>query len=109
MIDNIRTTGAGPVYSTAPAHRAPATAAPVDGPAETKIPKTPPAEVLHALDRAQQVIADLASKNLEIRFAVNDGHVRTQLVDDEGRIVQEIPVRHGLDVLAGQRLFDGKA
>jgi hypothetical protein len=108
MIDNIRTTGTAPVYSTKPTNRTP-DAAPVIGPADTTIPKTPPPEVLQALDEAQKVIADLESRNLEIRFAVNDGKVRTQLVDSEGMVVQEIPVRHGLDMLAGKRLVDHRA
>lgn len=108
MIDNIASAGSGPVYPTRPTTRtAPATqAAPV---ADTSIPDKPPAEVLHALDAAQQVISDLAARNVEIRFQMTDGHVQTQLVDNDGKIIQEIPARHGLDILAGQNLVDLKA
>ena len=108
MIDNIATAGSGSVYPTRPANRTSAVT-PAATPADTSIPDKPPAEVLHALDTAQQVISDLASRNVEIRFAVEDGHVRTQLVDNNGEIIQEIPARHGLDILAGQHLVDHKA
>jgi hypothetical protein len=108
MIDNIATTGSGPVYPTRPVNRtAPVT--PATPPADTSIPDTPPAEVLHALDTAQQVISDLASRNVEIRFAIDEGRVRTQLLDNKGEIIQEIPARHGLDILAGRPLVDHKA
>jgi hypothetical protein len=109
MIDNIRTAGTGPVYGTNPTQRTKAAAPPVTGSKDSTIPATPPAEVLHALDRAQEIIADLASKNLEIRFDVTDGHVRTKLIDKDGHVVQEIPVRHGLDLLDGAPLLDHKA
>jgi|tagenome__1003787_1003787.scaffolds.fasta_scaffold20356998_2 hypothetical protein len=108
MIDNIATAGSGPVYPTRPVNRtAPVT--PATPPADTSIPDTPPAEVLHALDTAQQVLADLQSRNVDIRFAMDDGHVRTQLVDNKGEIIQEIPASHGLDILAGRPLVDHKA
>jgi hypothetical protein len=108
MIDNIASAGSGPVYPTRPTNRtAPVT--PATPAADPSIPDKPPAEVLHALDAAQQVISDLASRNVEIRFQVDDGHVRTQLVDNNGEIIQEIPARHGLDMLAGQHLVDHKA
>jgi hypothetical protein len=108
MIDNIASAGSGPVYPTRPTNRTSAVtpAAPV---ADTSIPDTPPAEVLHALDTAQQVMADLQSRNVEIRFEMADGHVRTQLVDNKGQVIQEIPARRGLDILAGQHLVDHKA
>src|SRR5690349_18482613 len=108
MIDNIATAGSGPVYPTRPTNRTSAAtpAAPV---ADTSIPDTPPAEVLHALDAAQQVMSDLASRNVEIRFQMDGGHVRTQLVDSKGQIIQEIPASHGLDILAGHHLVDSKA
>jgi hypothetical protein len=107
MIDNIASAGTGPVYPTSPAKRVtPVTPASA---ADTAIPDTPPAEVLHALDTAQQVMADLQSRNVEIRFAMDGGHVRTQLVDNKGQIIQEIPAARGLDILAGQHLVDHKA
>jgi hypothetical protein len=107
MIDNINTAGTGPVYPTAPATKTKPTAAtPSKGTVDTSVPDTPPQEVLHALDTAQGVVNDLASKNLEMRFEVDDGTVRTQLIDSKGNIVQEIPARHGLDALAGRHVVD---
>ena len=108
MIDNIASAGTGPVYPTRPTNRATAVT-PAAQAADTTIPDTPPAEVLHALDAAQQVMADLQSRNVEIRFAMDGGHVRTQLVDNKGEIIQEIPASRGLDILAGQHLVDHKA
>jgi hypothetical protein len=110
MIDNIRTAATAPAYPTEkPASRTPA-APEVTGHVDTSIPATPPAELLHELDNAQQVVADLQSRNLEIRFAIDDGHVRTQLLDHDGKVVQELPARHALDILAGRsHLVDRKA
>ncbi len=73
------------------------------------MPDTLPAEVLHALDLAQQVVAELRSRDLELRFEVGDGHVRAQLVGGDGAIVCEIPARQGLDVLAGRHVLDQRA
>src|SRR3954447_11524068 len=108
MIDNIATAGSGPVYPTRPGNRTPPVT-PATPPADTSIPDTPPAEVLHALDTAQQVMSDLQSRNVEIRFEMSGGHVRTQLLDSKGELIQEIPARQGLDILAGQHLVDHKA
>lgn len=108
MIDNIASAGAGPVYPTRPTNRTSAVT-PAAHAADTSIPDTPPAEVLHALDAAQQVMTDLQSRNIEIRFAMDGGHVRTQLVDNKGEVIQEIPAARGLDILAGQNLVDHKA
>jgi hypothetical protein len=102
MIDNIKSAGTGPVYPAAPTSRSSAAVAPAETPADTSIPDTPPAEVLHALDQAQQVMADLKSRQLALRFDVSDGHVRAQMVDSDGNVVREIPARHGLDMLAGE-------
>ena len=108
MIDNIATAGSGPVYPTRPV-KSTAPTAKATQPADTSIPDTPPADVLHALDTAQQVMADLQSRNIEIRFAMDNGHVRTQLIDNKGQVIQEIPARHGLDLLAGKSMLDTKA
>jgi hypothetical protein len=108
MIDNIASAGSGPVYPTRPVNRTSAVT-PAAPAADTSIPDTPPAEVLHALDAAQQVLADLASRNVDIRFEMADGHVRTQLLDSKGELIQEIPASHGLDILSGQPLVDYKA
>src|SRR3954454_4632616 len=108
MIDNIASAASGPVYPTSPLNRT-SSVTPAAPAADTSIPDTPPAEVLHALDTAQQVLADLQSRNIDIRFAMDEGHVRTQLVDNKGEVIQEIPATHGLDILAGRPLVDHKA
>jgi hypothetical protein len=71
-----------------------------------EVPDTPPAEVLHALDMAQQVVSDLRSHNLELRFEVGEWPARAQLINGDGNIVCEIPARQGLDVLAGTPAVD---
>jgi len=97
------------VYPTRPT-KGVAPSAPAAPPEDTSIPETPPAEVLHALDQAQCLVSELASKNLELRFEVGDGPVRAQLVNSsDGRVVREMPARLGLDMLAGNHLVDHQA
>ena len=109
MIDNITAAGAGSVYPIKPTNGANRVAPTQHTPADTTIPDTPPAEVLHALDQAQQTVSELAGQNLELRFDVADGQIRAQLVDNTGTVVREMPARHGLDLLAGQNLIDQHA
>ena len=91
---------------TAP--RTPATGRPrgVESPtAGTGVPDTPPAEVLDALDAAQQVLDDLRQKQVNLSFSTEgEGslkRVRVEVRDASGELVREIPPRHLLDLLAG--------
>jgi uncharacterized FlaG/YvyC family protein len=64
---------------------------------------TPPAEVLLALDRAAQVLDDLAARQINLQFEV-DPHtqaVRVRVFDGDGNLVREIPPDRLLGILAG--------
>jgi FlaG protein len=111
MIDNVSSIGSGapvtpkqPVRSAAPLKVVP----PLDPTGEAESLETPPAEVLHALDHAQKVLADLRSKQLNLRYDVDPEtqRVYAQLVDQSGAVVREIPARHALDLLSGEHAVD---
>lgn len=67
------------------------------------VPSTPPPEVLHALNKAAQVLDDLAAKQINLHFEVDDqtNDVRVQVRDADGKVVREIPPRRLLDILSG--------
>jgi hypothetical protein len=109
MIHTISSVGSGPLYPTRPTSRTSAAAPSAGAQGDTTIPDTPPADVLHALDRAQQTMAELKARSLELRFEVGDGKIRAQMIDSDGNVVREMPARHGLDVLAGGNLVDHHA
>lgn len=66
------------------------------------IPASPPADMLEELDRAAGVIDDLAARNVNLHFEVDDKthKVRVQVVDGEGALLREIPATRMLDMLA---------
>jgi flagellar protein FlaG len=66
------------------------------------IPASPPADLLTELDRAASVIDDLASRQVNIHFNVDDksGKVQVQVMDGQGKLVREIPATRVLDVLS---------
>jgi len=85
----------------------PAEAPPVQTPREHDSAGLP-AEVLDSLDSAQRVLADLRARHIELRYVVDDKSkkVHAQLVRADGSVLREIPARHALDLLAGERVFD---
>ncbi len=68
---------------------------------------TPPPEVHQDLATAQQVIADLAARQVNLHFNVDHetGKVRVEMIDGSGRVIKEIPTRRLLDTLSGGGLL----
>ena len=65
-------------------------------------PLLPPA-LLHALDRAAEVAAELEARRLTVHFAPGeDSRVRAQVVDADGNVIRELPVGEALRLLSGQ-------
>jgi hypothetical protein len=64
-------------------------------------PLLPPA-LLHALDRAAEVAAELEARRLSVHFATGeDSRVRAQVVDADGNVIRELPVGEALRLLSG--------
>lgn len=93
--------GRPPVSTPAPTGQSSAATRP--GP----IPSSPPAEVLKALDTAALVLEELASKQINLHFEVDDRtqQVRIQVTDGEGRVVREIPPTELAEIAAGSGPF----
>ncbi len=70
-------------------------------------PGSPPPEVQADLATAQQVIADLAARQVNLHFDVDHdtGKVRVEMVDGNGQVIKEIPARRVLDTLSGGGLL----
>jgi hypothetical protein len=114
MIDNVSSIGSGaplapssPVRGAAPLKVVPA----LEPTGEAESLETPPAEVLHALDAAQQVLRDLHAHKVDLRYEVDPQtrKVHAQLVAADGSLIREIPARHALDLLAGEHAVDAVA
>jgi hypothetical protein len=69
------------------------------------VPKTPPPEVLYALDRAQSVIAELASRQVSMHISVDEetDQIRVALYDGDGKLIREVPASHATAMLSGER------
>jgi len=72
------------------------------GHVDEEFPASPPPDVLAELDRAAQVMHELARRNVNLHFEVDSQskEVRVQVLG-EGRLVREIPATRLLDVLSG--------
>jgi FlaG protein len=70
-------------------------------------PGSPPPQVQADLATAQQVIADLAARQVNLHFDVDHetGKVRVEMVDGNGQVIKEIPARRVLDTLSGGGLL----
>ena len=68
---------------------------------------TPPADVQQEFDVAARVIEELSSRQVNLHFDVDHeaGTVRVQVVNGEGSVIREIPVRGLLDTLSGGGLI----
>jgi len=68
---------------------------------------SPPVELQQDLATAQQVIADLASRQVNLHFEVDQssGKVRIEMIDGNGKLIREIPARRLLDTLSGGGLL----
>ena len=69
------------------------------------VPKTPPPEVLYALDRAQSVLAELASRQVSMHISVDEDtdKIHVALYDGEGKLIREVPASHATAMLSGER------
>jgi hypothetical protein len=74
--------------------------------AAAPIPRTPPSEVLEALDVAQRVLQELSRSQTTLKIDLENGpggrrlHIR--VLDGNGELVREIPPRRLAAVLAGE-------
>ena len=69
------------------------------------VPKTPPPEVLYALDRAQSVLAELASRQVSMHISVDEetDRIHVALYDGDGKLIREVPASHATAMLSGER------
>ena len=107
MLDGISAFG-GPGRIAGPA---PKTTSPVT--AEFKVPQgaapaeaypaVPPPEVLSSLDKAARVVEELAARQVNLYFAVDEKtqKVEVEVRDGNGKLMRTIPQSKALDVLAG--------
>src|SRR4051794_13616235 len=107
MLDSINTLGAAGQI-TGPARKANEPVAPAFQvqPAtrtEDGFPATPPPEVLASLDKAARVLDELSSRQVNLRFQVDDKtqKVHVEVRNGKGELVRQIPTSKALDVLAG--------
>ena len=70
-------------------------------------PGSPPPEVQADLATAQQVIAELMARQVNLHFDVDHdtGQVRVELLNGDGEVIKEIPARRVLDTLSGRGLL----
>jgi hypothetical protein len=70
-------------------------------------PGSPPPEVQAELATAQQVIAELAARQVNLHFDVDHdtGQVRVEMLNGDGELIKEIPARRVLDTLSGRGLL----
>jgi uncharacterized FlaG/YvyC family protein len=68
-------------------------------------PEAPPAEALEALDKAQEVLAELKAKQINLQFRVDEEANRIEVVvyDGTGHVLREVPPTDALDILAGEK------
>jgi hypothetical protein len=70
-------------------------------------PGSPPPEVQADLATAQQVIAELAARQVNLHFDVDQdtGQVRVEMLDGNGEVIKEVSARRVLDTLSGGGLL----
>ncbi len=68
---------------------------------------TPPPELQRDLATAQQVIAELSSRQVNLHFDVDQstGKVRVTMIDGNGKVIREVPAQRLLDTLSGGGLL----
>jgi hypothetical protein len=105
MIDRISpNTPPGTPGAARPAARAEGTFK-LDTAASGGVPASPPPEVLYALDRAQSVLAELASRQVSMHISVDEetSRIHVELRDAEGKLIREVPAAHATAMLSGER------
>jgi hypothetical protein len=70
-------------------------------------PGSPPPDVQADLATAQQVIAELTARQVNLHFDVDHdtGQVRVEVLNGDGEVIKEIPARRVLDTLSGGGLL----
>jgi hypothetical protein len=107
MLDGISAVGGqGRVAGPAPRKTEPVTAefrVPQAPGAAESFPATPPPEVLASLDKAARVLEELAARQVNLHFAVDEKtrRVEVEVRDGNGKLVRTIPQGRALDVLGG--------
>jgi hypothetical protein len=105
MIDRIPPTPPGPADAPRPANRSGAVFSLSAATPPAGVPASPPTEVLYALDRAQSVLAELASRQVSMHVSVDEetSKIHVELRDGEGRLIREVPAAHATAMLSGER------
>ncbi len=83
---------------------APAQAAPAGDVAVISLPPSPPPEVLDEVAVARDRAAELAARNRELHFSVDEtsNRVIVQVRDLEGNVIRTIPPSEALAVMTGE-------
>jgi len=73
----------------------------------SSVPASPPPEVLSAIDNAARVLEELASKRVNLHFEYDDrsNRVRVQVLDQDGKLLREIPPTQFADIASGVEPF----
>jgi hypothetical protein len=73
-------------------------------PGRSCAPSSPPPELQQDYVTAQQVAAELESRQVNLHFTVDSdtGRIRVELIDGSGDVLREIPAMHLLDALSGR-------
>jgi hypothetical protein len=68
------------------------------------VPSSPPPELQQDYVTAQQVVAELESRQVNLQFGIDSatGRVRVELIGGSGEVLREIPAMHLLDALSGR-------
>jgi len=76
-------------------------------PALQLVPSEPPAALAEEYHAAARVIEELAAKQINLHFEVDEStnRVRVQMLDQHGDVIREIPARSLLDSLSGGGLI----
>jgi FlaG protein len=69
----------------------------------SRAPSSPPPELQQDFATAQEMAAELESRQVNLHFDVDGdtGRVRIELLDSSGEVLREIPATHLLDALSG--------
>jgi uncharacterized FlaG/YvyC family protein len=92
--------GPGPIGRLIPMPSQPAGAR---APRTSPVQSSPPPELQRDFAAAQQVAADLQSRQVNLNFDVDSdtGRVKVKLIGSSGQVLREMPATHLLDALSG--------
>ena len=78
-----------------------ATPATFQVPAAGDIPAAPPAEVMRDVEAAARRVEWLREHGRELRFKLDDGNVRVEVCDLEGRVLRVVQTSEALEIATG--------